>query len=149
MPNCSSFSALFFSVLTSRTRSVVADISSNLAFTTTNQDFQLERSLLEQGDGQFLSCYLLFLLSFVSITSCLCICSLKKKTKKRIRLFLVVLALRCCVRVFLVLVSGGCSSLGCTGFSLRRPLSLQSTGGRRSGFSRCSTQASAVVVHGL
>ena len=59
----------------------MADISSNLAFTTTNQDFQLERSLLEQGDGQFLSCYVLFLLSFVPITSCLCICSLKKKKK--------------------------------------------------------------------
>ena len=40
-----------------------------------------------------------------------------------------------------VVVSGGCSSLPCTGFSLRWLLLLQSTGSRPVGFSSCGTQA--------
>ena len=41
----------------------------------------------------------------------------------------------------LVAVSGGYSSLRCTGFSLRWLLLLQSTGSRRTGFSSCGTRA--------
>ena len=41
----------------------------------------------------------------------------------------------------LVAVSGGYSSLWCTGFSLRWLLLLQSTGSRPAGFSSCGSQA--------
>ena len=41
----------------------------------------------------------------------------------------------------LVAVSGGYSSLRCTGFSLRWLLLLRSTGSRRAGFSSCGTRA--------
>ena len=41
----------------------------------------------------------------------------------------------------LVVVSGGYSPLQRTGFSLRWPLLLQSTGSRHMGFSSCSTRA--------
>ena len=72
-------------------------------------------------------------------------------------------------RLSLVAASGGCSSLWCTGFSLRCLLLFQNTGSRGTGFSSCSTPAqqlqhagpracrlqqllcvgSVVVVHGL
>ena len=55
--------------------------------------------------------------------------------------FLAVLGLCCCVGFPLVLVSGGYSSLRCTGFSLRWLLLLWSTGSRRVGFSSCGAQA--------
>ena len=42
----------------------------------------------------------------------------------------------------LVAVSGGYSSLWCTGFSLRWLLLLRSTGSRRAGFSSCGSQGS-------
>ena len=59
-----------------------------------------------------------------------------------IYLFLAVLSLRCCVRgLSLVEASGDYSSLWCTGFSLRWPLLLRSTGSRHPGFSSCSTRA--------
>ena len=48
-----------------------------------------------------------------------------------------------------VAASGGHSLLRCTGFSLRRPLLLRSTGSRRTGFSSCGTRASVVVARGL
>ena len=48
-----------------------------------------------------------------------------------------------------VAASGGHSSLWCTGYSLRWPLLLWSTGSRRTGFSSCSTQASVVVARRL
>ena len=41
----------------------------------------------------------------------------------------------------LVVVSGGCSSLWCAGFSLRWLLLLRSTGSRCAGFSSCCLQA--------
>ena len=44
-------------------------------------------------------------------------------------------------RFSLVAVSGGYSSLRCTGFSLRWLLLLRSTGARRAGFSSCGTWA--------
>ena len=49
----------------------------------------------------------------------------------------------------LVAVSGGYSSLQCTGFSLRWLLLLWSTGCRHKGFSICGVRASVVVAHGL
>ena len=49
----------------------------------------------------------------------------------------------------LVEVSGGYSSLRCTGFSLWWLLLLRSMGSRHVGFSSCGTQASVVVAHGL
>ena len=44
-------------------------------------------------------------------------------------------------RLSLIAVSGGYSSLRCTGFSLRWLLLLWSTGSRRMGFSSCGTWA--------
>ena len=44
-------------------------------------------------------------------------------------------------RLSLVAVSGGHSSLRCTGFSLWWPLLLGSMGSRRAGFSSCGSQA--------
>ena len=61
----------------------------------------------------------------------------------------------------LVVVSGGCSSLQCVGFSLSGLLLLQSMGSRHAGFSSCGTwaqqlwlagsraQASVIVTRGL
>ena len=49
----------------------------------------------------------------------------------------------------LVAVSGGYSSVQCTGFSLRWLLLLWSTGSRHKGFSICGVRASVVVAHGL
>ena len=48
----------------------------------------------------------------------------------------------------LVAVSGGYSSLWCTGFSLQWLL-LRSTGSRRTGFSSCGARASVVAARGL
>ena len=58
-----------------------------------------------------------------------------------IYLVLTVLGLRCCVRAFLVVASGGYSWLQCVGFSLCWPLLLRSTGSRCAGFSSCGTWA--------
>ena len=44
-------------------------------------------------------------------------------------------------RLSLVAVSGGCSSLGCVGFSLQWLLLLRSTGSRHAGFSSCGSRA--------
>ena len=44
-------------------------------------------------------------------------------------------------RFYLVVGSGGYSSLRCTGFSLRWLLLLRSMGSRRTGFSSCGTRA--------
>ena len=57
-----------------------------------------------------------------------------------IYLFLAVLGLRFCARVFSSAANGGHSSLRCAGLSLSRPLLLRSTGSRRAG--------SVVVAHG-
>ena len=56
-------------------------------------------------------------------------------------LFLAVLGLRCYHGLSLVAVSGGYSSLWCTGFSLRWLLLLESTGSRCANFSSCGSQA--------
>ena len=53
----------------------------------------------------------------------------------------VALDLPCCVRVSLVVVSGGYSSLQCVGFSLQWLLLLWRTGPRCLGFSSCGTRA--------
>ena len=45
------------------------------------------------------------------------------------------------LRLSLVAMCGGYSSLWCMGFSLRWPLLLRSTGSRRAGFSSCGTWA--------
>ena len=45
------------------------------------------------------------------------------------------------LRLSLVAVSGGYSSLRCMGFSLQWPLLLQSTGSRCAGFSSCGSRA--------
>ena len=47
-----------------------------------------------------------------------------------------------------VVASGGNSSLRCTGFSLRWPLLLRSTGSRHAGFSSCGTQAQQLWLTG-
>ena len=44
-------------------------------------------------------------------------------------------------RLPLLVASGGHSLLWCAGFSLRRPLLLQSTGSRHTGLSRCGLRA--------
>ena len=51
-------------------------------------------------------------------------------------------------RLSLVAVSGGYSSLRCTGFSLRWLLLLRSTGSRRAGFSSCGTWAQQLWLTG-
>ena len=54
---------------------------------------------------------------------------------------LAALGLPCCTRgLSLVVMSGGCSSLWCTGFSLRWFLLLRSMGSRHVGISSCGTQ---------
>ena len=48
-----------------------------------------------------------------------------------------------------VATSRGYSSLQCMGFSLQRPLLLQSTSSRCLGFSSCDTRVSATLARGL
>ena len=54
--------------------------------------------------------------------------------------FLAVLGVCYCAQLSLVAASGGYSSLGCAGFSLRWLLLLRSSGSRHVGFSSCGSQ---------
>ena len=65
--------------------------------------------------------------------------SLYTHTYNFVYLFLAVLCLWCCTLAFLSVVSGGYSSLQCTGFSLWWLLLLQNTGSRVLLVSSCSS----------
>ena len=65
-----------------------------------------------------------------------------------IYLFLVALVFIAVRGLSLVVASGDYSSLWCVGFSLQWLLSLQSTGSRFAGFSRCGMQAQQLWLAG-
>ena len=57
--------------------------------------------------------------------------------KNNFSLFLAVLLLRCCLGFSLIVVSGSCSQMRCTGFSVRWLPLLWGTGSRCVGHSSC------------
>ena len=63
-------------------------------------------------------------------------------------LFLAALGPHCLLRLSLVAVSRGHSSLQCAGFSFGWPLLLRSTGSKHLGFSSSRHAGSVVVTHG-
>ena len=98
--------------------------------------------------------FILFLLfatyssvSSFSLTLCVVFCALDKIATSPSLFVLGGVFITC--RLSLVVVSGGYSSLQCTGFSLHWLLLLWSTGSRRAGFSSCSIWASVVAACGL